>query len=147
MIIIHSRGAHKSGERWKHEGREGFRQVWASVRIITLCLVFWCIMIHWVDTPVPLLLYAKGLGFKKKIQVGYNLSDRDSICTCLFYKIYLLNIFPSPVSPVPMVPNLIREELTKPRDHGGWGFTDTRLMNECFLAKWIIKLEGGGEDL
>jgi hypothetical protein len=33
------------------------------------------------------------------------------------------------------------EELANPRDHGGLGFTDTRLMNECLLAKWIIKLE------
>jgi hypothetical protein len=31
-------------------------------------------------------------------------------------------------------------ELANPRDHGGLGFTDTRLMNECLLAKWIIKL-------
>jgi hypothetical protein len=38
MTSIENRGAHKSGERWKHEGNEGFRQVQASVRIITLHL-------------------------------------------------------------------------------------------------------------
>jgi hypothetical protein len=42
--------------------------------------------------PIPLILYAKGLGFKKKISIGYNLLDKDSISTCLFYKIYLSNI-------------------------------------------------------
>jgi hypothetical protein len=40
MTSIKSRGAHESGERWKHEGHEGFRQVRASVRIITLRPVF-----------------------------------------------------------------------------------------------------------
>jgi hypothetical protein len=39
------------------------------------------------------------------------------------------------------------EELAKPRDHGGLSFTDTRLMNECLLARWIIKLERRDEDL
>jgi hypothetical protein len=33
------------------------------------------------------------------------------------------------------------EELAKPRGHGSTGFTDTRLTNECLLAKWIIKME------
>jgi hypothetical protein len=37
--------------------------------------------------------------------------------------------------------------LTKPKDHGGLGFTDTRLMNECLPPKWIIKLERGDGDL
>jgi hypothetical protein len=35
------------------------------------------------------------------------------------------------------------EELDKPRDHGGLGFTDTRLMNVCLLLRWIVKLERG----
>jgi hypothetical protein len=51
------------------------------------------------------------------------------------------------------------EELTMPRDCGGLGFTNTRLMNEClcftntrlmnecWLAKWIIILERGDDDL
>jgi hypothetical protein len=56
MTSIESRGAHKSRERWKHEGHENFRQVQASVRIIALRPMFWYIMIHWVNTP----LYAKG---------------------------------------------------------------------------------------
>jgi hypothetical protein len=30
---------------------------------------------------------------------------------------------------------------------GGLGFNDTRLMNKCFISKWIIKLERGDEDL
>jgi hypothetical protein len=39
--------------------------------------------------PIPLLFYAKGVGFIRKIQIDYNLSDRDSISIYLFYKIYL----------------------------------------------------------
>jgi hypothetical protein len=39
------------------------------------------------------------------------------------------------------------EDLAKPKDHGGLIFTDTRLMNGCLLAKWIIKLERGDEDM
>jgi hypothetical protein len=40
--------------------------------------------------PLPVLLYAKGgVEFTSKIRVGYNLLNRDSIYTCLFYKIYL----------------------------------------------------------
>jgi hypothetical protein len=37
---IESRGAHESGEQWQHEGHESFRQIQASVRIITLRPVF-----------------------------------------------------------------------------------------------------------
>jgi hypothetical protein len=32
------------------------------------------------------------------------------------------------------------DELAKPKDHGGLGFTETRLMNMCLLLKWIFKL-------
>jgi hypothetical protein len=39
------------------------------------------------------------------------------------------------------------DDLAKPRDHGGLGFTGTRLMNVCLLLKWIVKLERGDEDL
>jgi hypothetical protein len=39
------------------------------------------------------------------------------------------------------------EELAKPKDHGGLGFTDTRLMNMCLLSKWNFKLERGDDDL
>jgi hypothetical protein len=52
MTSIESRGAHESEERWKHEGHKGFRQVWASVRLITLCPMFWCILICWVESPL-----------------------------------------------------------------------------------------------
>jgi hypothetical protein len=31
-------------------------------------------MIHWVETPSTLLLYAKGVGFAWKDRVGYNLT-------------------------------------------------------------------------
>jgi hypothetical protein len=75
MTSIKSRGAHKSGERWKHEGHEGFRQVQASVRIITRCPVFWCIMSYWVETPStpPFICQGGGgVGFTKKIQVGHS---------------------------------------------------------------------------
>jgi hypothetical protein len=39
------------------------------------------------------------------------------------------------------------DELAKPKDHGGLGFTNTRLMNMCLLSKWIFKLERGDDDL
>jgi hypothetical protein len=32
-------------------------------------------------------------------------------------------------------------DLAKPKDFGGLGFIDTRLMNTYLLSKWIIKLE------
>jgi hypothetical protein len=57
MTSIESRDAHKSGDRWKHEGHKGFRQVQASMRIITQCFVFLCIMICWLDTPIYLSFY------------------------------------------------------------------------------------------
>jgi hypothetical protein len=38
-------------------------------------------------------------------------------------------------------------DLARPRDFGGLGFTDTRLMNKCLLSRWIIKLERGDFDL
>jgi hypothetical protein len=39
------------------------------------------------------------------------------------------------------------EELVKPKDHGGPGFTETRLMYMCLLSKWIFKLEKGDDDM
>jgi hypothetical protein len=33
--------------------------------------------------------------------------------------------------------------MTSPKKAGGAGFTDTRVMNTCLLAKWLIKLERG----
>jgi hypothetical protein len=36
MTSIESMGAHECGEHWKHDEHEGFRQVQASVGIITL---------------------------------------------------------------------------------------------------------------
>jgi hypothetical protein len=27
------------------------------------------------------------------------------------------------------------------------GFTDTRLMNQCLLSRWIVKLERGDSDI
>jgi hypothetical protein len=35
----------------------------------------------------------RGIGFRRKIQVDYNLLDQESISTFLFYMIYLVNIF------------------------------------------------------
>jgi hypothetical protein len=34
------------------------------------------------------------------------------------------------------------EVIAKPIEFGGLGFTDTRLMNQCLLSRWIVKLEG-----
>jgi hypothetical protein len=39
------------------------------------------------------------------------------------------------------------DELAKPKDHGGLGFIETRLMNMCMLSKWIFKLERGDWDM
>jgi hypothetical protein len=39
------------------------------------------------------------------------------------------------------------DELAKPKDHGGSGFTETRLMNMCLLSKWIFMLERGDRDM
>lgn len=35
------------------------------------------------------------------------------------------------------------EVLGTPKEEGGLGFTDTRVMNQCLLSKWIFKLERG----
>jgi hypothetical protein len=35
------------------------------------------------------------------------------------------------------------EVLATPKPIGGLGFTDTRVMNQCLLSKWIFKLERG----
>jgi hypothetical protein len=37
--------------------------------------------------------------------------------------------------------------MAKPREFGGLGFTDTRLMNQCLLSRWIVKLESGYTDM
>lgn len=39
------------------------------------------------------------------------------------------------------------EALNGPKEFGGLGFTDVRVMNTCLLAKWIDKLEKGGNSL
>jgi hypothetical protein len=66
MKSIEARGAHESGERWKHKGHEGFRQVQTSVRIITLHPMFWCIMIYWVCTPsTPPFIYQGARVYKE----------------------------------------------------------------------------------
>jgi hypothetical protein len=31
--------------------------------------------------------------------------------------------------------------LASPKNVGGLGFTNTRVMNQCLLAKWIFKIE------
>jgi hypothetical protein len=35
------------------------------------------------------------------------------------------------------------EALNRPREFGGLGFLDVRVMNTCLLHKWIDKLERG----
>jgi hypothetical protein len=44
-----------------------------------------CVLVYYdllgSRSPLPLLLYAKGVGFIRKIRVGYNLSDQYSIST------------------------------------------------------------------
>jgi len=37
--------------------------------------------------------------------------------------------------------------LNRPKEFGGLGFLDVRVMNKCLLAKWIDKLERGNDRL
>jgi hypothetical protein len=39
------------------------------------------------------------------------------------------------------------EALSRPKEFGGLGFLDVRVMNKCLLAKWIDKLEKGNDSL
>jgi hypothetical protein len=39
------------------------------------------------------------------------------------------------------------EVMAKPREIGGLGFIDTRLMNQCLLSRWIVKLDRGDADM
>jgi hypothetical protein len=39
------------------------------------------------------------------------------------------------------------EELVRPKELGGLGFTETRPMNMSMLSKWIFKLEKGDRDM
>lgn len=39
------------------------------------------------------------------------------------------------------------DALCRPKDFGGMGFMDTRVMNICLLSKWIMKLESGATDM
>jgi hypothetical protein len=42
---------------------------------------------------------------------------------------------------------VIWEVMAKPREFGGLGFINTRLMNQCLLSRWIVKLERGDLDM
>jgi hypothetical protein len=67
MTMIQSRSAHESGEQWKHEGHESFRQVRASMRITTLHPMFWCILIFFAfETPSTLPFRCQGGRVYKK---------------------------------------------------------------------------------
>jgi hypothetical protein len=37
--------------------------------------------------------------------------------------------------------------MASPKSAGGAGFTNTRVMNRCLLAKWLVKIEGGENTL
>jgi hypothetical protein len=39
------------------------------------------------------------------------------------------------------------EIMVTPKKTGGASFTDTRVMNKCLLAKWIVKIERGDDNL
>lgn len=39
------------------------------------------------------------------------------------------------------------DPLAKPKDFGGLGFTDIRVMNSCLMVKWIDSLERGDDSL
>lgn len=37
--------------------------------------------------------------------------------------------------------------LIRPKEFGGFGFLDTRVMNLCLLSKWIMRIENGEQDM
>lgn len=37
--------------------------------------------------------------------------------------------------------------ISRPKDQGGLGIINTRIMNECLLVKWIWKISQGSNDL
>jgi hypothetical protein len=37
--------------------------------------------------------------------------------------------------------------LASPKRVGGLGFTNTRVVNKCLLAKWIFKIESGEDNI
>jgi len=39
------------------------------------------------------------------------------------------------------------EALIRPKEFGGLGFTDVRVINTCLMVKWIDKLERGDNSL
>lgn len=39
------------------------------------------------------------------------------------------------------------EAFLRPKDFGGMGFLDTRIMNICLLSKWIMKLDNRATDM
>jgi hypothetical protein len=39
------------------------------------------------------------------------------------------------------------EGLIRPKDFGGLGFMDTRIMNLCLHSKWVVRLERGDSDM
>lgn len=39
------------------------------------------------------------------------------------------------------------EGLIRPKDFGGLGFMDTKIMNLCLLSKWVVRLERGDSDV
>lgn len=39
------------------------------------------------------------------------------------------------------------QALCRPKDYGGLGFMNTRVMNICLLSKWILKLESHNSDM
>lgn len=40
-----------------------------------------------------------------------------------------------------------RDALCRPKEYGGMGFLNTRIMNICLLSKWIWKLDNGDSDM
>jgi hypothetical protein len=38
------------------------------------------------------------------------------------------------------------EMVTRPKDQGGLGISDNRMVNRCLLVKWIWKISQGSDD-
>lgn len=39
------------------------------------------------------------------------------------------------------------EAITRPKDHGGLGVINTKLMNQCLITKWIWKIHNNNDEL
>jgi hypothetical protein len=70
-------------------------QAFIRIKIIVPCLSVYYDLLGW-GLLYPSFYRLKGVGFTRRIRSVIIISDRDSISTCLFYKINLMIIYKSP---------------------------------------------------